>query len=278
MALLTLTEESTSRYAQAGLYNVHYNDAGEGPAVIMLHGGGPGAGGWSNFNRNIEAFARRHRTLLVDVLTYGKSESVVFADEPATTVRVRALRDLMDTLGIERASFVGNSLGGSLAMAFAVDYPERTDKLVLMGAAGLLPTLIAPQPTEGHRRLQEAFTNPTVETMQALVNAMLYDPSIVSRELLEARVEAARNPAHREATAKSRSAPDRDQSDEFRRIAARTLIIWGREDRVNPLEIGLRLLRDIPDSRLLVFKNCGHWAQVEHADEFNRVALEFLAG
>jgi pimeloyl-ACP methyl ester carboxylesterase len=61
------------------------------------------------------------------------------------------------------------------------------------------------------------------------------------------------------------------------RIQARTLIVWGREDRVNPLEIGWRLLRDIPDARLLVFKNCGHWAQFEHADEFNRVVLEFLA-
>ncbi|HLQ35655.1 MAG TPA: alpha/beta fold hydrolase [Chloroflexota bacterium] len=243
----------------------------------MLHGGGPGASGWSNYNRNVEAFAQRHRTLLVDMLTFGKSESVTFADEPAHTVRARALRDLMDTLGIGRASFVGNSMGGTVAMAFAVDYPERTDKLVLMGASGLLPTLIAPQPTEGHRRLQEAFANPTVETMQALVNAMLFDPSIVGSELLEARVQAARNPAHREATAKSRGAPQRDQRDEFRRIKAKTLIIWGREDRVNPLEIGLLLLRDLPDSRLLVFKNCGHWAQVEHAGEFNRVALGFLA-
>lgn len=275
-AVAALTEEGTSTFVQAGPYRVHYHEAGRGPAVIMLHGGGPGASAWSNFGGNIGAFAERHRTLLVDMLNFGGSDSVVFDSEPSTTVRARALRDMMDALGIERASFVGNSMGGTTAMAFAVDYPERTERLVLMGAAGMTRTVVAPQPTEGHRRLAEAGADPSVETMQSLVNAMLYDPSIVSREMLEARVRAARNESHRNAAARS-TAPWRDQTSEFTRIRAKTLVIWGREDRVNPLEIGLQLLRDIPDSRLLVFRECGHWAQIEHAAEFNRVALEFLA-
>ncbi|NMH97347.1 alpha/beta fold hydrolase [Pseudonocardia acidicola] len=255
---------------------MHYHEAGHGPAVVMLHGGGPGATAWSNFSHNIGPFAERHRTVLVDMLGFGRSDSVVFDSEPATTVRARALRDLLDTLGIERASFVGNSMGGTTAMAFAVDYPERTERLVLMGAAGMTRTLIVPQPTEGHRRLAEASADPSVETMQELVNTMLYDPSIVSREMIEARAQAARNESHRDAAARS-TALWRDQAEELARIRARTLIIWGREDRVNPLEIGLQLLRDIPGSRLLVFRECGHWAQIEHAAEFNRVALEFLA-
>lgn len=272
----TLTEEGTSRFAQAGPHRVHFHEAGHGPAVIMLHGGGPGATGWSNFSPNIGPFAERHRTLLVDMLNFGGSDSVVFDSEPSTTVRARALRDLMDTLGIERASFVGNSMGGTTAMAFAVDYPERTERLVLMGAAGMTRTVVAPQPTEGHRRLAEAGADPSLETMQSLVNTMLYDPSIVSRDMLEARVRAARNESHRSAAARS-TAPWRDQAGEFARVRAKTLVVWGREDRVNPLEIGLQLLRDIPDARLLVFRECGHWAQIEHAAEFNRVALEFLA-
>jgi pimeloyl-ACP methyl ester carboxylesterase len=212
----------------------------------------------------------------VDMLGYGGSQSVVFDSEPATTVRARAVRDLMDALDIERASFVGNSMGGTVAMAFAVDYPERTERLVLMGAGGMTRTVIAPQPTEGHRALARAGANPSLETMQALVNVMLYDPSLASREMLEARVQAARNQAHRDAAARS-TAPWRDQTDEFPRIQARTLIVWGREDRVNPLEIGMLMLRDIPDSRLHVFRDCGHWAQIEHQDEFNRIATEFLA-
>ncbi|MFC7655371.1 alpha/beta fold hydrolase [Pseudonocardia benzenivorans] len=270
------SEEGTSRYAQAGPHRLHYHEAGQGAAVVMLHGGGPGATAWSNFGGNIGPFAQQHRTLLVDMLGFGGSDSVVFDSEPATTVRARALRDLLDTLGIEKASFVGNSMGASTAMAFAVDHPERTERLVLVGAAGKTRTVIAPQPTDGHRRLAEAGADPSVTTMRALVDTMLFDPGLMSAAALESRVRAARNPAHRDAAARS-TAPWRDQTDEFARIAARTLIVWGREDRVNPLEIGLLLLRDIPDSRLHVFRDCGHWAQIEHETEFNRVALEFLA-
>lgn len=275
-AVATLGEEGTGSYAQAGPYRLHYHEDGQGPAVIMLHGGGPGATAWSNFSGNIGRFAERHRTLLVDMLGFGGSDPVVFDGEPATTVRARALRNLMDTLGIEKASFVGNSMGGTTAMAFAVDYPERTERLILIGAAGKTRTVIAPQPTEGHRRLAEAGRDPNVETMQALVNTMLFDPSLMTSGALEERVQAARKESHRNAAARS-TAPWRDQTDEFSRIAAKTLIVWGREDRVNPLEIGLQLLRDIPDSRLHVFRNCGHWAQIEHEAEFNRIALEFLA-
>ncbi|MGW4370979.1 alpha/beta fold hydrolase [Nocardia takedensis] len=271
-----MTEEHTSREVQAGPYRVHYHEAGAGPAVIMLHGGGPGATGWSNFQANFSSFAEKHRTLLVDMLSFGKSEVVVFDEEPATTVRARALRDLMDVLGIERASFVGNSMGGSVAMAFAVDYPDRVDRLVLMGASGMTRTVLFPQPTEGHRRIKEAAANPTIETMQALANAMLFDPGHLSQEVLEARVTAAKDPARRAAAQRS-IASWRDQTDEFAKIQARTLIVWGREDRVNPLEIGLLLLREISDSRLYVLRECGHWAQLEHAEEFNRVAVEFLA-
>lgn len=271
-----LTEENTSKEIQAGPYRVHYHDAGEGPAVIMLHGGGPGASGWANFHANFAPFAEKHRTVLVDMLSFGRSETVVFDTEAATTVRARAIRDLMDALGIERASFLGNSMGGSVAMAFAVDYPERVDRLVLMGASGMTRTVLFTQPTEGHRRLRDASANPTLEAMQALADVMLFDPTLLSQEVLEARVRAANDPGRREAAARS-TAPWRDQTNEFSQIRARTLIVWGREDRVNPLEIGLLLLREIPDSRLHVFRDCGHWAQLEHPEEFNRIALDFLA-
>lgn len=268
-------KEPEGSQVQAGDFKIHYHEAGSGKPVIMLHGGGPGATGWSNFAGNLPAFSKSYRTFLVDMLGFGQSESVVFDKESGITVRARALRDFLDVHGIERASFVGNSMGGSVALAFAVDYPERLDKLVLIGAAGMTKTLTVPQPTEGHRRLREAMENPTVETMQALVNAMLYDPSIVSKEMIEERVVSARNEGHRSAAARS-TAKLRDQAPEFSAVKAKTLIVWGREDRVNPLEIGWLLLREIRDSRMYIFKHCGHWAQIEHQEEFNRIALDFL--
>ncbi|SFO28484.1 4,5:9,10-diseco-3-hydroxy-5,9,17-trioxoandrosta-1(10),2-diene-4-oate hydrolase [Pseudonocardia ammonioxydans] len=271
--MTVVTDQSTGKFIQAGPYRIHYHDVGEGPAVIMLHGAGPGASAWSNFSGNVDAFAASHRTLLVDMLGFGKSDGITDDSEPVTTIRARALRDLLDALGIEKASFVGNSMGGTVAMAFAVDYPERTERLVLMGSGGMLKTLNVPQPSEGHRALRAAAANPTRETIQRLVDVMLYDSSVLPAETFEERLRASQE---RPTPSVAGSAYWRDQEPELHTIQAKTLIVWGREDRVNPLEIGLMLLREIPLSRLLVLKRCGHWAQVEQRDEFNRVALDFL--
>jgi pimeloyl-ACP methyl ester carboxylesterase len=208
---------------------------------------------------------------------FGGSDSITSIDEPATTIRTRVLRDLMDALGIERASFVGNSYGGAVAMAFAVDYPERTDRLILMAAAGTLKTIFTLQPTEGHRAMRVAAKDPSEETMRPVIAAFMADPSKLPPEEFQRRVAAAKEQPLRETPMGTSTAPWRDQEPELHRIQAKTLIIWGREDRVNPVEIGFLLLREIPDSRLLVVRNCGHWVQIEAREEFNRVALEFLA-
>lgn len=275
---MTITADlATGKFIQAGDYRVHYHELGEGPAVIMLHGAGPGVSSWANYQGNIETFASSHRTILVDMPGFGGSDNITSIDEAATTIRARVLRDLMDNLGIERASFVGNSYGGAVAMAFAVDYPDRTDRLILMAAAGTLKTIFTLQPTEGHRAMRIAAKNPTEETMRPVIAAFMSDPSKMSPEAFERRIEAAKKQPLRETPMGTSTAPWRDQEPELHRIQAKTLIIWGREDRVNPMEIGLLLLREIPDSRLLIIRNCGHWVQIEAREEFNRVALEFLA-
>src|SRR5919197_3074515 len=110
-----LDEAATSKYVQAGGIRVHYHDIGMGYPVIMLHGAGPGASSWSNFRRNVEAFSERYRALLVDMPQYGKSEKVIIeGGRLAHTARV--LNDLMEELGIEKAHFVGNSMGGQAAI------------------------------------------------------------------------------------------------------------------------------------------------------------------
>ena len=92
-----LTEAGTSRYVEAGGMKLHYNEAGSGEAVIMLHGGGPGAGGWSNFARNIGPFAERYRTILLDCPGFNKSDTIL-SSEPRDLINARAVRDLMDAL------------------------------------------------------------------------------------------------------------------------------------------------------------------------------------
>ena len=274
-----LTADATSHFVQAGGYKVHFHEAGSGEAVIMLHGGGPGASGYSNYHQNFEAFAARHRTFLVDMLGFGQSDDIGDEEESPLVVQPRVLRDLLDELGIERASFVGNSIGGTISLAFAVDYPERTNRLVLMGPGGFLyKPVFQPDLSEGHRRLREATNNPTRETFQALAAAMLYDPSVMSEDLLAKRVEVAQERLRTQTVAPGASrASERVLRDELHKITAKTLIIWGKDDRVNPWEIGIQLMRDVEDARMVLLKNCGHWAQAERPEEFNRLALDFLA-
>ncbi len=130
----------TSRFADAAGMRLHYHEAGPASpaaqAVVLLHGGGPGASGWSNFGRNLPVFAERFRTILVDQPGFGQS-----GRPPVTgnyfTFAADALAGLLKTLGIDRVHLLGNSLGGGTAVRFALNYPDRAARLVLMAPGGL---------------------------------------------------------------------------------------------------------------------------------------------
>lgn len=277
MATAQLAEAATSKTVQAGKYQVHYNEAGTGHPVIFLHGGGLGATGWSNFVRNIGPVSEHFRVLLVDQVGYGKTDDEVFADEPSSTVRARAVKDTMDALGIEKATLVGNSLGGSTSLTFAVDYPDRIEKMVLMGSGAGGVNLFAQWPTEGAKVLLAMFSEPTEQGLRDLFKVMLYDSSFVTDEAIQQRFEGIMaNPGHLEAAQKSKSVP-RDLMPDLPNVKTPTLIIHGRDDRVVPLEGSLRLLSALENSRLVVLNQCGHWAQFEHAPLFNRLVEDFLA-
>ena len=276
MVTAQLTEEATSRYVQTDWIRLHYNEAGSGdPPVVFLHGSGPGASSWSNFQRNLAPMSEHYRCLLVDQPGYGKSDPYVMT-EPRNTVNARAVKNLIDALAIEKVTLVGNSMGGGTALCFAVDYPERVEKLVLMGSAGAGVSLFTNSPTEGIKILNEVFDNPSFEGMRRLFNVMLYDGASVSDDVLRARADALlRNPAHVEARRQSVT-EQRNLALDLPKIQAPALIIHGRNDRVVPLEGSLALLSALPNSRLHVFNRCGHRAQFEHAEEFNRLVLDFL--
>ncbi len=271
MVATTLTAESTARDATLKGVKVHYNEAGSGPAVVMLHGGGPGATGWSNFNRNIGPLAANHRVILLDQPGYGGTDYLGSKDT-FTEQSSRTLRDLLDHLGIDKCTPVGNSMGGGASLNFAIDYPDRTDKLVLMGAAAAGTSLFVPQPTEGIKHLIETRKNPTIESMRKLINLMVYDASFLTDELLQQRLEGAL------ATARSEPAPaiSRPLDQELGKVKAKTLIIWGANDLMAPLDGALKFLWGIPDSQVHIYSKCGHWAQFEHAPEFNRLVADFL--
>ncbi|WP_329049665.1 alpha/beta fold hydrolase [Amycolatopsis sp. NBC_01488] len=272
------------KYVQAGSLKLHYHEAGAEHAetVILLHGGGPGASAWSNFGRNLPEFAKHYRTIAVDQPGFGRS------DKPTEHPQyfrhsADAVVGLMDALGIERAHFVGNSLGGGAAVRLALNHGKRAGRLVLMGPGGLSVNLFAPDPTEGVKNLGRFGAKPSRERMAAFLRIMVHDQALITDELVDERFAAANTPeslAAMRAMGMSFAHPETYEEGmlwrEAHRLRQRVLLIWGREDRVNPLDGALVALKTIPRAQLHVFGGCGHWAQLEKFDEFNRLALDFL--
>ncbi len=280
-----LTYESTSRFAQVrDDLKLHYHEAGvgNGPTIVLLHGGGPGASSWSNFARNIPVLAQQFHVIAVDQPGYGRS------DKPTEHPQyfrhsASALKDLLDTIGItDRVHLLGNSLGGGAAVRFALDHPDRAGRLVLMGPGGLSVNLFAPDPTEGVKNLGKFSYQPTRENLEAFLRIMVFDQKLITDELIDDRFAAASTPeslAAAKSMGKSFSGPEFELGMLWRdayKLRQRVLLIWGREDRVNPIDGALVALKMIPRVQLHVFGGCGHWAQLEKFDEFNRLASDFL--
>jgi 4,5:9,10-diseco-3-hydroxy-5,9,17-trioxoandrosta-1(10),2-diene-4-oate hydrolase len=207
MTPIALDAESTSRIADVAGLGVRYHDSGPAASgldgtgrgnadtVVLLHGGGPGASAWSNFGRTMPVIASRFRVVMMDLPGYGGS-----AARPATghffTIAADALAGLLDQLDIVKVHLIGNSLGGGTALRFALNYPERAGRLVLMGPGGLTLNVFSPDPTEGVRRLIEfgAPPGPSRDKMAAFLRTMVFDQRLVTDELIDERFAIASKP------------------------------------------------------------------------------------
>jgi 4,5:9,10-diseco-3-hydroxy-5,9,17-trioxoandrosta-1(10),2-diene-4-oate hydrolase len=284
-----LTFESTSRFAEVPVgdspLKLHYHEAGVGneQTVVLLHGGGPGASSWSNFARNIAVLAQHFHVLAVDQPGYGHSDKRT-EHEQYNRYSATALKGLFDHLGLGRTALIGNSLGAGTAVRFALDYPDKAGRLVLMGPGGLSVNLFAPDPTEGVKLLTKFSLAPTRENLEAFLRIMVFDQKLITPELVDERFAIASMPESLAATramGKSFSGSDFELGMMWReayKLRQRVLLIWGREDRVNPLDGALVALKTIPRVQLHVFGQCGHWAQLEKFDEFNKLTIDFLGG
>jgi 4,5:9,10-diseco-3-hydroxy-5,9,17-trioxoandrosta-1(10),2-diene-4-oate hydrolase len=281
---MTSVFSDTSRSVRIGDELMHFHEAGEarGTPVVLLHGGGPGASAWSNFGGNVPVLGERFHTLAVDQPGYGRSTTGTIKTHYFTHA-ADALAALLDELGIARVHLIGNSLGGGTAVRFALRHPQRADKLVLMGPGGLSLNVFAPDPTEGVKRLMEFGGKPSREAMAAFLRTLVHNQKLITDELIEERFASAAEPAALRALA-SMGATFRDPAlfedgllwRDAHRLRNEVLLIWGREDRVNPLDGALLALKLIKRAQLHVFPGCGHWAQLEKAEEFNRLAIGFL--
>ena len=276
--MTVISEASTSKYAMAGDVKMHYNEVGMGDVtIICLHGAGPGASSWGNFSSNVEAFAKDHRVLLVDMPQYGKSAKIPIAF-PKLTNLARIMRDFMDTIGLEKAHIVGNSFGGQVALKTAIDFPDRVGHVVMIGSAPTHHSLFSPMPVEGVKLIGGYYKEdgPTPAKMKKLLQTLIYDSSKLSDEYIQARYEASIDPD----TVRVHSLPGvkkQDLTAEFGDVKSPTLVVWGMDDRAGALDVGLLMTRMIPNAQMHIYNKCGHWAQVEHAEEFSQLVLDFIA-
>lgn len=274
---------ATSRTVDTPVGELHYHEAGIGPPLLLLHGSGPGVSAWSNFRSNLPAFAEGFRTLALDFPGFGVSASCEGSPLAAAPPAVAAF---LDALGLESVAVVGNSMGGNIATQVAAAHPERVSRIVTIGGVGT--ALFASSPSEGVKLLVQFVEDPTRERLVTWMESMVFDPSILTDELVELRWQVASRPEaladvkrmfNSKVLGAMRRAPlaAPDQVATLAKVKAPTLITWGRDDRVTPLDSMLVPMRVIRNCEIHVFPDCGHWAMIERKAEFERVALEFLS-
>ncbi len=264
---------------------LRYRDIGEGPPLLMLHGSGPGVTGWRNFGENIAAFAPDFRCLVLEFPGFGVSEAT--ERHPLATALPSA-QAFLDALSLDRVDIIGNSMGGVVGTRFAIAEPTRVGSLVTVGGMGR--NIFSPGPGEGLRLLVEFTENPSRERLVSWLESMVFDRRLITDKLIEERWAQATEPATLasakrmygrgvlEAMAKaSEAGNEAPYWAMLHKIQARTLITWGRDDRVSPLDMALVPMRTIPDVELHVFPNCGHWAMIEQKQAWESTVHSFLS-
>lgn len=272
---MTNTKPEIAKSIKTGDYNTNYHDIGEGFPLLLAHGSGPGVSAWANWRLVMPTLSKSRRVLAPDFVGFG------YTDRPeglALNMKtwVKQLVDFMDTLGLEQVDIVGNSFGGGLAINMALDYPERIRKIVLMGAMGVSFPI-----TKG---LDDVWGyEPSVENMKHMIGTFVYNSAIATDDLAKMRYEASIEPGFHESFSSMFPAPRQQwvesmarKDEEIKTIDKPTLIVHGREDQVIPVDNSYRLINLIENSQLHIFGKCGHWTQIEHADEFANLVDDFL--
>ncbi|MBV1868404.1 MAG: alpha/beta fold hydrolase [Marinosulfonomonas sp.] len=259
----------------AGL-RTNYLEQGTGFPVMLLHGSGPGVTGYANWRLTLPVLAEHFRAIAPDAAGFGYTERKQ-GQEFTLDFWVRHILEFMDAADVEKAHFVGNSFGGALTVALAARHPDRVEKMVLMGAAGLVFNL-----TEG---LDAVWGHePSIESARHMMEEYFaFNKNLIGDDLVKSRYEASVRPGFHESFSAMFPAPRQRHieglatpEDKVAQLTNRALIIHGREDKVLPLETSLRYHQLLRNSDLHVFGNCGHWTQIEKKDEFNNLARDFL--
>jgi pimeloyl-ACP methyl ester carboxylesterase len=281
---MSVTADGTRKTVEVNGHDVAFHDVGDGTPVVFLHGSGPGVTGWANFGNNLPEL-HGIRSIVVDQPGFGASGRDAVYERNYLDIAADAVVGLLDALGLEQVGIVGNSMGGDVAVTVALNHPERISKLLLNGPGGTGVPVLGPSPSEGILRLMDFYLDPTRERLVDWLKTMVFDQRVLTDELIESRFAAATSPGAvknlQDAYATFYNPAltgDVPLWARVHKIRQPTVICWGRDDRVAPVEGALLPARRMPKCDLRIYSRCGHWVQVERKADFERACREHFVG
>jgi len=251
-------------------------DLGKGPPIVLLHGLGGSLYDWRHL---IRPLAKEHRVLALDLLGAGESE-IPEKEDFSIAAQARRVKGLLDTLGVPRATLVGNSYGGGIALRFAQDWPERVDKLVLINSicyADNIPTYVGLAKAPCAECVAE--TLPLGKMTRWVLRGSYRTVEKLSDEELDTYIRELQAPGRRSAIVRivrDVVPPDTTEFEaRLKSIRSPALLLWGTSDETVPIHLGRRLLRDLPHAELVEL-DAGHVPNQESPDEVLRLIRRFL--
>jgi pimeloyl-ACP methyl ester carboxylesterase len=263
-----------------GAEAVNYVEIGEGDPILFVHGI---AGCWRNWLENLPYFGRTHRAIALDLPGFGDSPMPSWEISMANYGRL--IHDFCERLGIDQvAALVGNSMGGFIGTEAVIEEPERFDRLVLISAAGVSFAEWQGRPFEAGARIFKAaipfmsgerriyWTRPLGRKLA--FGRLFRNPNKLRPELLAEQVRPGlQAPGFSDALTAIWGYDTRERLTE---IEIPTMVVWGLNDQIVPVEGALGYHRLIPHSRLEIFERTGHLPMLERPQRFNPLLEEFI--
>lgn len=278
---ISATAKNEERYVQALGVRTRYVEAGTGDPVVLIHGLGMSVASW---RANISPLSGKRHVLAVDLPGHGYSEMP--PERYSLKFGVRFMDAFLDAVGLARVSLVGESMGGLVALNYALEQPERVARLVLVDSGGLGREVALFLRVLSIPLLGEALIDPGLKGTRALLRLLLHRSNwhLITDDLVRDVAAARTRPGNKRAllAALRTGVNVWGQKTDFMlaarlpRLQAPLLTVWGAQDGVIPVSHAHRAHQAAPGSRLRVFDQCGHWPQMEKADQFNALINEFL--
>jgi pimeloyl-ACP methyl ester carboxylesterase len=262
-----------------GDIKTHFLEAGNGPDLILLHGGEYGASAEITWRANIETLAEKFHVIAPDILGWGQTDKIYSFSDPAG-LRIRHLQRFLEALGIGPAYFVGNSAGGGVILRAVVRRPAPFQVLKIVTICGNASVFKTTSQVD-----LENYT-PSLENMKKIVALLYHDPKWQSEENIRERYESSIIPGAWEALSAARLRSPahqvRSSTEEFVKQLAQLqiplLIMSCEHDPLNQPDWDVNFQKIVPGSKIHRFQHSAHEPQLEETEEFNRVLTDFLLG